>query len=137
MHDQDMRRLLLASFLIVASYASATPVAERYRLPIIDQKVDPAVFPKDAQVKEPDVVSAPAVVYPWESHSGFAAEVALYIKINDFGYPTRIAVFSSSSQVFERSAVANAMQTRWQVDSRSKLPTDAWFAYVVKVVRRD
>src|SRR5580704_16929904 len=125
MFGQDMRRVLVASFLIVASYASATPAGERFRLPILDQNIDPSVFPKDAQVKEPDVDIGAAVAYPWEVHSGFAAEVTLYIKINDFGYATRIAVFRSTAHVFERSAVANAMQTRWRVDSGSKLPKDA------------
>jgi len=130
-------RILFICLVCVATVACAAGVDDRFRPAIVDQKVDSSVFPKEAEIKAPVVEFGAMVGYPIESHSGFAGEVRLYIKINDFGYPTRIAVFHSSNQVFERSAVANAIQTRWKTDPAAKLPSGAWFVYDVLVVRRD
>ena len=129
-------RILLTTFLSVFLLAAAMGEEERFRPAIVDQKVDSSAFPKEAQIEAPVVVYSPGVVYPIEVRSGIAGEVALYIKINELGYPTRIAVFHSTLQVFERSAVASAIQTKWKRDPNSKQPNDAWFVYNVMVIRR-
>ena len=130
-------RILLTSCLSFILFAAAMGEEERFRPAIVDQKVDLSAFPKEAQIAAPVVVYSPGVVYPIEMRSGVAGEVALYVKINEVGYPKRIAVFHSTFQVFERSAVASAIQTRWKTDPDSKLPSGAWFVYNVMVVRRD
>ena len=104
---------------------------ERFRPAIVDQKVDLSLFPKEARIEAPIVAYSPGVVYPIEMHSGIAGEVALYVRIDELGYPRRIAVFHSSLQVFERSAVASAIQTKWKTDPAHKLSSDAWFVYDV------
>lgn len=104
-------------FFILAAVVFAAD--DRFTPAVVEPTGDAAAFPQRLRYKEPKVVFAPAVVYPIEMHSGIRGEVILYVKIDRRGYPRRIAVFGSSQHVFERYAVANAMQTIWAASEQT------------------
>jgi hypothetical protein len=111
---------------------------KRYFLPVLDEKVNPLLFPTEARYDEPDVIYAPDVVYPFEMRvtAGIAGEVKLFIKVQD-GRATRIAIAGASQEIFARYAVINAMQTLWKTDSNIQKPRDGWFSRTIIFVRKD
>jgi adenylate kinase family enzyme len=129
-----MKKLFACSLIFILAAVAAT-TEDRFRPAAVDQSVDAKAFPKESRRDEPKVFFAPKVVYPWEMHSGIAGEVILYVKIDELGYPKRIAVCRSTQQVFERYAVANVMQTNWQASDQSIV--QGWFERRIVFARED
>jgi outer membrane biosynthesis protein TonB len=131
-----MKRLLILLLLFISPVLAAS-LEEKFAPAIVDQAVSAVVYPKDAQCPPPKLIYAPSVVYPFEARSGAPGNVALYVRINEFGYPIRIGVAHSSLALFERNAVANAMQARWEPGPKVLRSRNAWFEYSIVFRRYD
>lgn len=124
-----MRAVLVSLFLALPALA-VLPVGERFAPAIVDKTVDDRIYPKASQYDEPKIMFGPHLVFPMEVHSRFPNEVLLYVKLNEDGYPTRIAVFRANQPVYERAAIANVMQTKWEISA--KWSADGWFVHRVE-----
>ena len=103
-------------------------VMKKYPIPFIDAQIDSVIYPPEAKVPEPKEMAKAELVYPPElKRSAFSGKVVLYVKINEAGCPIRIAVKESTNEVFERYAIAHALQTVWESDPKNDGLQAAWF----------
>ena len=127
-------KIIFLGFVFISTLALAV---DRSRPVAIDSEPDPAVYPMDSQYEEPKVSFAPKVNYPFEVRAGIYGEVFVCVKIDDEGYPERIAVMRSSDKDFERNALENVRRTKWLVGPSKKKPRDGWFIRRIEFVRED
>jgi len=103
-------------------------VGRKYPLPLIDAQVDSVVYPPEGKVPEPKKVAQHAVAYPYEmKRSAISGKVVLCVKTNEAGYAVRIAVKESTHEVFERYAIAHALQTIWESRTKNTFLESEWF----------
>ena len=105
-------------------------VDRKYSIPFIDARVDSVIYPAEAKVPEPKKVAEPKVLFPLGmKRSAISGKVVLCVKIDEAGYAVRIAVKESTNEVFDRYAIAHALQTVWESSPKYKndLFQTAWF----------
>jgi len=101
-----------------------------YPIPLIDNEPDDIAYPPAAKILEPRKEAEAAPIYPLElRRSATSGKVTLYVKINDAGVPVRIVVKESTNDVFNRYAIAHALQTVWEYNEEKQngqSPEAAW-----------
>jgi hypothetical protein len=103
-------------------------VAKKYPTPFIDAQADSVIYPPEAKVPEPNKAAKAEVVYPLElRRSAISGKVVLCIKVNKTGCPARIGVKESTNDVFVRYAIARALQTTWESNTKNNGRQEAWF----------
>ncbi|OIQ85599.1 hypothetical protein GALL_325360 [mine drainage metagenome] len=85
----------------------------------------------------PKEIIPPQFIYPFEYHSGWAlGEATVLVQIDEYGYPKRLAVLSSSGDVPARLAIAALKKARWWTEPNRYGRLGVWFFYKAKYPQR-
>jgi len=80
----------------------------------------------------PKMLVAPAALYPFEMRrSAISGEVIVLVQIDQYGAPSRLAVLSTTNEVFIRYALAALLQSSWAPVVVSGKAKPVWFYHRV------
>jgi len=80
--------------------------------------------------RAPELIVPPHFKYPFERRSGPAPRAVILVHLDETGRPQRLAVLSSTGEIYSKAAIEGLQAARWRVDIKRSYKS-VWFYFPV------